>query len=175
MVSLEGSLATNIEDYHRLSDSWCLWAHLPHDTDWSLESYKNIHTLESIEETIAVMETMPDILVKNCMLFIMRDGIKPTWEDPKNRQGGCFSYKVTNKHVYNVWKELSYVLVGNTLSKDANFVANVTGITISPKKNFCIIKIWMSNCENQNPGIITSEIANLSSSGSIFKKHMPEY
>ena len=25
-----------------LSDNWVLWAHLPHDTDWSLESYKNI-------------------------------------------------------------------------------------------------------------------------------------
>jgi len=109
------------------------------------------------------------------MLFVMRTGIKPTWEDPKNRQGGCFSYKVTNKHVYNVWKELSYVLVGGTISQDKDFVANVTGITISPKKNFCILKIWMSSCDNQNPGIITNEVANLTSSGSIFKKHTPEY
>ena len=26
---------------HELSDSWILWAHLPHDTDWSLKSYMN--------------------------------------------------------------------------------------------------------------------------------------
>jgi hypothetical protein len=140
-----------------------------------LESYKNIVSLESVEETIAVMETIPDTLVKNCMLFIMRDGIKPTWEDPKNRDGGCFSYKVTNKHVCNVWKELCYVLVGNTISSDLGFVANVSGITISPKKNFCIIKIWLSDCENQDPNIITNQINNLSSVGSIFKKHVPEY
>ena len=86
------------------------------------------------------------------MLFVMREGIKPTWEDPKNRSGGCFSYKVVNKHVYNVWKELCYVLVGNTISNDKSFVANVTGITISPKKNFCIVKIWLANCENPEPG-----------------------
>ena len=121
------------------------------------------------------METIPDTLVKNCMLFIMRNGIKPTWEDPKNRDGGCFSYKVTNKHVCNVWKELCYVLVGNSISSDLGFVANVSGITISPKKNFCIIKIWLSDCENQDPNIITKEINNLSSIGSIFKKHVPEY
>ena len=66
----------------------------------------------------------------------MRDGIKPTWEDPKNRQGGCFSYKVTNKHVYNVWKELSYVLVGNTLSKDANFVGQCNGNNHITEKEF---------------------------------------
>ena len=175
MVTLGSTLATKPEEYHSLASTWTMWAHLPHDTDWSPESYKNIHILTSVEETIAVMETMPDILVKNCMLFVMRTGIKPTWEDPKNRQGSCFSYKVTNKHVYNVWKELSYVLVGGTISQDKDFVANVTGITISPKKNFCILKIWMSNCNNQNPGIITNEVANLASSGSIFKKHMPEY
>jgi hypothetical protein len=113
--------------------------------------------------------------VKNCMLFLMRDGINPTWDDPRNRQGGCFSYKVSNKHVCNVWKELSYVLVGNTISNNDDFVANVSGVTISPKKNFCIIKIWMSSCAYQNPCIITDEIVNFSSSGSLFKKHVPEY
>ena len=24
---------------HPLHDKWVLWAHLPHDTDWSLKSY----------------------------------------------------------------------------------------------------------------------------------------
>ena len=175
MVSLGTTLATKTEEHHKLSETWCLWAHLPHDTDWSLKSYKNIYTVTSIEETIAVMESLPEMLVKNCMLFLMRNGIKPTWEDPRNRDGGCFSYKVSNKHVYNVWKELSYVLVGNTISANDDFVANVSGITISPKKNFCIIKIWMATCEYQNPTIITSEIMNLLSAGSIFKKHTPEY
>jgi len=140
-----------------------------------MNSYKKIYTCSTLEETIAVTETLPESLVKNCMLFLMRDGIKPIWEDPKNRNGGCFSYKVSNKQVYAVWKELSYVLVGDTISAQASFVANVTGITISPKKNFCIIKIWMSTCANQNPAIVTNEVKDLSSQGSLFKKHVPEY
>jgi translation initiation factor 4E len=176
MVTPQSMLATRMEEeYHTLTNKWCLWAHLPHDTDWGINSYKNIYTFHCVEETIAVIETLPDILVKNCMIFLMREGIKPTWEDPQNRNGGCFSYKVSNKHVYNVWKELSYVLVGGSLSSNPSFVANVTGITISPKKNFCIIKIWMSSCEYQNPKIITTDIVNLSSHGSLFKKHVPEY
>ena len=165
----------SIENFHPLSDKWCLWAHLPHDIDWSLNSYKAIYTMGTVEETIAITESMPDILVKNCMLFIMRKGVKPTWEDPVNRNGGCFSYKVSNKCVYDVWKELTYVLVGGSISKSSSFVSCVTGITISPKKNFCIIKIWMTNCVNQNPEIITSEIKGLISQGCLFKKHAPEY
>ena len=175
MVIPQTTLATKMDEFHCLDKKWCLWAHLPHDTDWSMNSYKQIYTFTTMEETIAVTETLPEPLVKNCMLFLMQEGIKPIWEDPKNRNGGCFSYKVSNKQVYNVWKDLSYVLVGNTISKQSSFVANVTGITISPKKNFCIIKIWMSNCANQNPSIVTSELKDLSSQGSLFKKHVPEY
>ena len=88
-----------ITEKHDLSDEWCFWAHLPHDTDWSLNSYKNIYNLKTAEDTIALNESLPSGLVNNCMLFVMRKGITPLWEDPKNREGGCFSYKVSNKTV----------------------------------------------------------------------------
>jgi translation initiation factor 4E len=163
------------EEYHMLSDKWTLWAHLPHNTDWSIKSYIKIYTYTSVEEAIAITETLPSVLVENCMLFLMREGIKPTWEDPQNRNGGCFSYKVLNKHVVKVWKELSYVVIGNTISNKMEFVNGLTGITISPKKSFCIVKIWMKDCNNQNPGLVTSELKEISPQGCLFKKHTPEY
>jgi hypothetical protein len=163
------TLTTN--EFNRLAQSWILYAHLPHDTDWSLKSYKEIYEIDTVEGAIAVTETLPDVLVKNCMLFIMQKGVAPMWEDPKNRQGGSFSYKVANKNVYDVWRHLTYVLVGETISTQQSFVANVTGITISPKKNFCIIKIWMSTCANQNPAVVTNLVNGLVPQGCIFKKH----
>jgi len=163
------------EEFHSLSDKWTLWAHLPHDTDWSINSYKKIYTVSFVEELIALIETLPDILVKNCMLFFMRDGIIPSWEDPKNRNGGCFSYKVSEKNVFETWKHLSYVTAGNSMSSELSFVNKVNGITISPKKKFCIIKIWMNDCSNQNPRIVTNDIKEISAFGCLFKKHSPEY
>lgn len=169
------SLEMEKNTFHSLSDKWTLWAHLPHDTDWSIQSYKKIYTFEYVEEVISLTETLPEPLIKNCMLFLMREGIKPIWEDPKNRNGGCFSYKISNKDVYQVWKDLTYVMVGDTISKQTSFVNSVTGITISPKKNFCIIKLWMNNCNNQNPATVTSDVKGLSPQGCLFKKHVPEY
>jgi hypothetical protein len=96
------------------------------------------------------------------------------WEDPQNRNGGCFSYKVVNKEVNSAWKQLSYVTVGETISTNMNVVPIVNGITISPKKNFCIIKIWMANCNFQNAGIIR-ELEGITAHGCLFKKHTPEY
>jgi hypothetical protein len=163
------------EKTHLLQNRWILWAHLPHDTDWSVNSYKSIYKLTSVEDTIAILQTLPEILVKNCMLFIMKEGISPVWEDPKNREGGCFSYKVSNKNVYEVWRDLTYLLVGETISSNISFVNNITGITISPKKNFCIIKIWMTNCQYQNPAVVSQEITGITPQGCLFKKHTPEY
>ena len=180
MVTPQTTLATDTPSmeqngYHKLTNNWTMWAHLPHDIDWGINSYKKIYTMTTIEESIAISETMPDVLVKNCMLFLMKEGVKPIWEDPQNRSGGCFSYKIANKSVHEVWKQLCYLLVGSTISNQQSFVANVTGITISPKKNFCIIKIWMSTCANQNPAIISNDVIGLTSHGCIFKKHTPEY
>lgn len=178
-MNLETSNTTNIISNNTaflpLKKRWNLWAHLPHDNDWSTKSYKQIYTFSTVEETVAITESLPDPLIKNCMLFIMQEGIIPMWEDVKNRHGGCFSYKVSNKNVCDVWRELTYMLVGESVSNNVSFVNAVTGITISPKKNFCIVKIWMTNCEHQNPGIVTTDINWLVSQGCLFKKHSPEF
>lgn len=158
-----------------LHRNWTLWAHLPQNDDWTLASYVPIHTLHTAEEAICVTETLPASLIENCMLFLMEEGVNPMWEDKQNRNGGCFSYKIANKHVAKVWRDLSYVIMGETVSRNAAFVRNVTGITISPKRNFCIVKIWMRNCDHQSPQVVTPDIANLSPIGCLFKKHEPEF
>jgi hypothetical protein len=158
-----------------LENRWSLWSHYPQDDDWTTKSYDKIYEFTDVESTIAITETLPEGMIKNCMLFLMKDDILPIWEHEKNRNGGCFSYKVNNKFIVDVWKELTYVLVGRSISEDNKFLNAVSGITISPKKNFCIIKIWMENCDNQNPRVITNEIKNLTPNGCIFKKHAPTY
>ena len=157
-------------DNYELMDKWTLWGHLPHDTDWSLESYKQIYEISSIKDAVVLNENLPDSIIKNCMLFLMRKGIKPTWEDPKNYDGGSFSFKINNRFVINSWKNLSYVLLGETLT-NPEIGDYINGISVSPKKNFCIIKIWLSNCKYNNPDII-KDIEGLCKNGCLFKKHI---
>jgi|UniRef100_A0A6C0F135 hypothetical protein len=171
-MSQDSSIESN--NFHKLSDTWILWAHLPHDTDWSIKSYIKICSFTTVEETISIINVLPPKLVTNCMLFLMRDGISPTWEDARNRKGGCFSYKISNKDVPQAWKELTYVLVGESMSDNKNFIPLINGITISPKKNFCIVKVWLASCEFRDASII-KELYAISPHGCLFKEHMPEY
>ena len=160
--------------HHALSCGWTLWGHLPHDTDWSLKSYIKLYDFNTVEQAVSVTEMLPPKLVVNCMLFLMREGITPIWEDVRNRNGGCFSYKVSNKDVPDCWRQLTYALVGNCISPNKALLPVVNGITISPKKNFCIVKIWLANCKFQNAAII-NELVGIISHGCLFKKHTPEY
>ena len=151
---------------HELSEKWVLWAHLPHDTDWSMNSYIPIMTVTYVEEIITLIHTLPESLLTTCMFFFMKEHVNPVWEDSANKQGGCFSYKITQS-CFDCWRDVSYSMVGKTLSKDKVFQESITGISISPKKNFCILKVWMSSCSFQD----ASKITVLKHNGCIFKKH----
>jgi hypothetical protein len=161
--------------HHNLIGKWDLYYHLPHDKNWDLSSYKSVmNNIDTAEKVIAINETLPENIVKYSMLFAMRTGITPQWEDPKNRNGGCFSFKVINKQVHQVWKTLFYALCGETLCIERNHSKLINGITVSPKKNFCIVKIWLVNCTLQDPNILI-DIPNLQKQGCLFKKHEPEF
>ena len=155
-------------DVHQLNTSWCLWAHMPHNTDWSIQSYINVATFSTIEDTVAITQTLPETLVKNCMLFIMKQNILPMWEDPQNQNGGYFSYKISNKNVCEVWNKLTYAIVGETVCTDHSNFKYVSGISISPKKDFCIIKIWISSPSHQNPKMFITDIKGIVSQGCLF-------
>ncbi len=154
-----------------LEGKWVLYYHLPQDKNWEFDSFKIIMSdIDRADKLIALNESLPTKVVQYTMLFVMRKGIKPMWEDPQNKNGGCFSYKVSNKFVTDVWKSLFYALCGETLFIDPKKNKFANGITISPKKNFCIVKIWMRDESIQDPSDVI-HIPNLTTFGCLFKKH----
>ena len=168
------SVTKHESETHKLSERWVLWAHLPHVIDWSMKSFIEIHGVNNVKETTDLVNYLPNNLINNCMLFYLREGIKPIWEDPKNRDGGCFTFKIFNKDVPGVWKDLMYSVCGESVSNNIEFNESVNGITVSPKRTFCIIKIWMRTKKFSDPSIITP-IKNLSFSGCKFKEHTESY
>ena len=144
-----------------------LYYHLPNDKNWDLSSYKIIKSISTIEEIVSLNENISNNIIKYCMLFLMKAGISPLWEDQRNKNGGCFSYKVYNKNVVDIWRQIIYAFCGGTLMKNTENMKYVNGITISPKKNFCILKIWFENTNLQNPEEVIT-INNLSKLGVLF-------
>jgi hypothetical protein len=74
------------------------------------------------------------------------------WDDPLNLEGGCLSIKVLKENMAEFWEDLCKRLLGENLLKEeyVEFWNDVNGISTSPKKHFCIIKIWMKNDKLNN-------------------------
>ena len=78
--------------------------------------------------------------------------------------------EISNKNISSIWRDLIKVCSGETLSNDTKFLENLNGMTISPKRSFCILKLWMKNLDFKDPGKIC-EIDGLTSHGCLFKRH----
>ena len=133
---------------HYLNNKWNLYYHLVNNNDWSINSYINLISFNTLEKIIENYKYIDEDIIKNTMLFLMRENINPIWEDENNINGACYSFKIQNKNIFNIWNNISYCLVSeNLLSKDTD---KINGISVSPKKYFCILKIWIKDTTLDN-------------------------
>ena len=95
----------------------------------------------------------------------------PIWEDQENLNGGCWSFKLSKKDTYKAWMELAVFLIGETLFLGDNKM-DINAISISPKKNFSILKIWNKNKNINSIDNINSKLSNFDLSSAIYKPHI---
>jgi translation initiation factor 4E len=151
---------------HKLQSFWSLYYHSPTDNNWGINSYTNIHSINTIEDFWSLFQKISELQLSSGMFFIMRGNIKPVWEDEQNKKGGCWSYKVSKKDAYKGWIELSVSLIGENITKKSLMI---NGISISPKKGFCVIKIWNNNSNLSDKNLLNKNISYLNIDTTIYK------
>lgn len=131
-----------------LNDIWTYYYHDPYNTDWTHKSYLKLVDVSDIDGFWSTHNAISE-LINEGMFFIMREYVFPCWDDENNINGGCFTIKILKQKSVDFWEEISIKLLGESILKSAKseFWNNVNGISISPKKSFCIVKIWMKNNE----------------------------
>lgn len=123
-----------------LSQKWILWYHDPNNSDYSLESYIRISEITTVEDFWSIVEAISSEAWNSGMFFLMKDGFRPLWDAPENDKGGAWSKKVDASETFNVFVDcMVHSIAGKFLTKHND---SVVGITLSPKGNFHIIKIW---------------------------------
>ena len=164
---------------HPLADKWVIWFHKVNDDKWNLKSYEKLYTLIDLEDFHAMFNTFfnhEEKMTANAgMFFLMREGINPMWEDPMNKRGGMWSYKIPKREGNSlksdvVWKKLIAACIGETLTKDPKDMKLINGLSISPKLDNCIFKIWNNDSKKNDASILADVIDGLDHSKTIYKK-----
>lgn len=130
---------------NKLNTYWTIYFHNLTDTDWSLKSYKKVFVVHTIEDFWIFFNNFTRY--RSYMIFIMRENIKPIYEDPLNQNGGSFSYVLRGKITKDMYLDTLMRMIGETLVP-TQFHRNINGISLVPKKHN-ILKIWTKN-KNKN-------------------------
>ena len=136
----------DVKLYHPLNDTWVIWIHKIYDKNWLKESYKQIYKFNTIEGFWKFYNSIPDFSMN--MFFIMREGVFPLWEDKHNIDGGTWSYIIEKEEINSYWKTMSIKLIGETLT-NYDSIMDINGISLSPRTNVAIIKIWNKTASKQ--------------------------
>ncbi|MEW5315124.1 MAG: hypothetical protein WDW38_006575 [Sanguina aurantia] len=144
---------TGLEDV-MLQDTWTFRFHDPNNSDWTMPSYVSMANVSSVADMWDVHMGMQQHLTEG-MFFVTREHVFPCWDDASNIKGGCISLKVLKTELHTFWEEILIGMLGETLlvlppedscSEDAWSLIN--GISTSPKRYYCIVKLWLRDGGN---------------------------
>jgi hypothetical protein len=97
-----------------------------------------------------IIGALGDPTLTDGMFFLMRNPIPPLWENHKNIYGGAYSISVVKEDAGSVFIEYAIAAMLNSSTTDSANIVN--GLSISPKTNHNIIKLWNTNAAKfKNP------------------------
>jgi len=137
-----------------LNDTWKLYFHDPANDNWEFESYLSLATVSSVGDLVDLHRALQPLWA-NGMFFLMRDHVLPIYEDAHNIRGGVLSFKANKADVPRYWFELAARVLGESALRPGNADAweRVCGISITPKRSFCILRIWVADPDMQDAGL----------------------
>lgn len=136
------------------NSSWTVWVHKSDCQVWTENSYTNVYVINSIGSFWRFFNNFHLLDKVRNQLFIMRNKIKPIWEDNENRNGGICSIKL-DCHSKQGKSDIGVVAMTAVcmLIMNETFVQHneeINGISYSIKNRSVLIKVW---CKNFNTKI----------------------
>lgn len=128
-----------------------LWFHSQVDTDWSEASYERLLATSDPDELGSALHALAPI-VAGGVFFAMKEDSFPAWEHPSHHGGGCMSYTIPCTEAADFFAHT----VASALSPDWILPEDaVNGVSVSPKKGYCVVRIWL----RRHPGMTDAEIS----------------
>lgn len=150
--------------------SWSVYFHEPEDKTMTSDSYKRLQTVSSWEALGSLLREIGPNRITNGLLRAMKGDISPLWENNANIRGGSYCLKVSRRNSLEVFQRYLAAAALGICAKDSG--NEIVGVTISPKKGFCIIKIWNLNAKaHGSPADIKLLHEEIKESEILYRKH----
>lgn len=152
---------------------YVLWCHDIQCKDWSLNGYIKLCTISNVSEFWKLFNNLDKVGYRFNNIFFMKEGIDPTWEHEKNRNGGICSMKSDIYESLDIYEELCCYLICGTLTDKPD---DINGISFCPKNNWGIVKIWNADKKNDLSKVLHKDLLEKYKEYSIkYSENHPEF
>jgi translation initiation factor 4E len=152
-----------------LKNKWILWFHKVNDNNWNIESYIKVFEIKTYYDILFIIKEIDNIT--SGMFFLMKENIIPIFEDEHNVNGGYWSLRITKKESIEYWERLIYYICIDSITTDEKYEEKINGISISPKINNCIFKIWNSDFKNMKTDYLRKDMESINLEETFYLEH----
>jgi len=151
------NLAPEMLIKHPLQNSWTLWFFKnDKNRNWE-DNQRSIITFNTVEDFWALYNhiELSSKLSAGCDYSLFKEGVKPMWEDDRNRRGGRWVINLNKSQratfLDNFWLEVMLCLIGEAFDDHSK---HVNGAVVSVRTKGDKIGVWLGD-SNASESIIT--------------------
>eukprot|EP01102_Stenamoeba_stenopodia_P020540 TRINITY_DN804_c0_g1_i1.p2 TRINITY_DN804_c0_g1~~TRINITY_DN804_c0_g1_i1.p2 ORF type:complete len:154 (-),score=41.16 TRINITY_DN804_c0_g1_i1:115-576(-) len=118
-----------------LQNAWSFWHYKPPGPNPTPEAYesalKTLCSFSTVEGFWRCFNNLPsaNLLHNKNSFSMMKEGVKPLWEDPSNAEGGFWVLRVSREDTQTVWKELLLAAIGEQFCGYLGEEDDICGVT----------------------------------------------
>jgi len=136
-----------------LRHEWVFW-HERNNPNASEETWedqlKEIAQISTVQSFWQVFNNTPfATLPLRDSLHLFKKNVKPVWEDPRNKNGGAWTFRVPKVNSLEFWKEILMAAIGEVLQEVVEKGDDICGVSISVRFNSHLIMVWNRDGANQ--------------------------
>jgi len=159
-----------------LNAQWSVWIHHNSCDKWTESDYTLLYVIDNLQTFWSFFNHFYLLDKSKYQFFIMKNKIKPIWEDDANRNGGICSLKMSSiTGNIDIGSEilmcLCLLIMNDTFIPDSNCV---NGVSYAIKKNSILIKIWYDDFNfkivDGMPRVLLEKIENIIRTSTPYKK-----
>ena len=130
-----------------LKEKWEMWFT---DDNKKAKAYEDrMHKLgliSTVEDMWGFLVHMKSPSLVGTDYHIFKEGIKPMWEDPGNKQGGKFILRVKKTDTAKAWLQLLLLTVGGSLQGAHD---EICGVVVSVRHGDDTVAVWHRQVKNK--------------------------
>jgi len=167
-----------------LENTWSIWFDRYKGAGLTVEEYAaSLHQLGSFDTIQSFWRWYNNLPLTNKLrprdsYHLMKNNIRPRWEDPANVGGGSFSIRVPKSDTDAAWLQVLLATVGEQFSRTMNEKDDICGVTVSIRRDENLITVWHRNATQANvfqfSAFIRSLLPNIRLQPPTYKVHQNE-